>query len=452
MYLPLLLLASLLSPTHGELRLEGTTPEACLLAAASAAAGEATTCTLSEGVHRTIASSTAPLRGPLTIRGAAGTQSSTLSGALPVAAAGWRRDPAEKGGRPIFVTTLPPTESAGEIVQVFVDNVFVSEARWPDANLSTVLSLKTWAFTDRASKVGTIVDRAAGPTSVSGRSGLAASGIDWTGARATLNIGDRFTTYVRVVKNHSAGSDRFDYSSDLGPGPGAPPAGSDKWGAGGRYWLSGKKAALDAPGEWFISCESLVRPLRETRELFIWTPDSHPPAGRVSVKVKDYCIDLIGGAGAPVVLENMAMHGCTFRLRQCDNCTVSGLNVSYASYDPTIKIRNTPMGPPPNITVLHGNRSRISDLHLRWANNAGLKIVGDDNVVENVLIEDVDWLGTLDFPALEVGFDQMGLDPSAATTERMLLRDSNRMYPRPTKGQRNTIRKARSASRGRICH
>ena len=44
-----------------------------------------------------------------------------------------------------------------------------------------------------------------------------------------------------------------------------------------------------------------------------------------------------------------------------------------------------------------------------------------------------------DFPALEIGFDQWapGMPPT-------LLREAagNRMYPRPTKGQRNTVTKA----------
>ena len=267
---------------------------------------------------------------------------------------------------------------------------------------------------------------------MNGKSGLAASGIDWTGGRATLNIGDRFTTYVRLVKNHSAGSESFNYNTDLGPGPGAPPAGNAKWGTGGRYWLSGKKEALDSPGEWFYD--------EATHQLFIWAPDGRPPGGRVSVKVKDYCVDVIGGgARAPFTMQDVDMHGCTFRLRQCDNCTVRGVNLLYPSYDPTIKIRNAPMGPPPNITLLEGNRSSIVDLHLRYSNNAGLKIIGDDNLVENVLIEDVDWLGTLDFPALEIGFDQMGL---AAAGGRLHAGDRTGMYPRPTKGQRNKITKA----------
>ena len=63
-----------------------------------------------------------------------------------------------------------------------------AEARWPNANLSSMLSLNHWAYTSAESSLGTIVDSATGPGSVGGKSGLAASGIDWTGARATLNI------------------------------------------------------------------------------------------------------------------------------------------------------------------------------------------------------------------------------------------------------------------------
>ena len=227
-------------------------------------------------------------------------------------------------------------------------------------------------------------------------------------SRSAANLRDAVGKYVRVVKNHSAHSDHFDYSADLGPGPGSPPAGNPKWGEGGRFWLAGKRAALDSPGEWFID--------HEKHQLFLWAPDSKPPGARVSVRVKDYCVDVIGRPGAPFKLQNLSMHGCTFRLRQCDGCLVSGVTALYPSYDPTIKIRNTPMGPPPNTTLLEGNGSRVVDLHLQceysnglsprlasdadrcWPsdiNNAGLKIVGDDNHVENILIEDQNWLGTL---------------------------------------------------------
>lgn len=241
--LPALLSALLPHPTAAEVRVEGArSVDACLAAAGNAAAGETTVCTLASGLleppgpplpSSLLAGGASPLRGPLTIRGAASGSPTTLSGALPVPSAGWRPDPTAARGAPIFVTELPKalrTTASGTLpVQVFVDDVFISEARWPNANLADMLSLDHWAVTANSSALGTIVDRAVGSTSVDGRSGLAASGIDWTGARATLNIGDRFTTYIRIVQNHSAGSDRFHYSSNLGPGPGAPTAGNVKW-------------------------------------------------------------------------------------------------------------------------------------------------------------------------------------------------------------------------------
>ena len=425
-----------LAPTARGAVLQSVTLPACLAAARVTAYGEATTCILAPGAHRSLSSPTPvlQLRGPLTIRGAP--SGSVLRGAGQVPAAGWVLDPAA-GGRPIFVTTLPES-LRGHIERscVFVDDVFVSEARWPNANITNILSLNTWALTSGASKLGRVVDSPLGPASVGGLSGLAASGVDWTGARATLNVGDRFTTYVRLVKNHSAGSDTFDYSSNLGKGPGAPPANNSyAWGAGGRYWLSGKKAALDAAGEWYYEAA--------THKLFLWAPDSMPPVGRVSVRLKDYCVD-VQARGHPFVLQGVAMHSCSFRLRGCDRCVVDSVNISYASYDPTIKIRNVPPGPLPNITLLEGNRSTIRGLHLQYANNGGLKVIGDDNVIDNVLIEDVDWLGTLDFPALEIGFDGVeseaaGAGGSAAAAHQLHARAGDRMYPRPTKGQRNHI-------------
>jgi hypothetical protein len=53
----------------------------------------------------------------------------------------------------------------------------------------------------------------------------------------------------------------------------------------------------------------------------------------------------------------------------------------------------------------------------------------------------VDWLGTLDFPALEIGFD-LGEGDARGSGRALGARAGDRMWPRPTKGQRNNITRA----------
>ena len=41
---------------------------------------------------------------------------------------------------------------------------------------------------------------------------------------------------------------------------------------------------------------------------------------------------------------------------------------------------------------------------MRYSNTGGIKIVGSHNVITDSLFEDLTWLGSLDFPAIELGF------------------------------------------------
>ena len=134
---PLYTTAALLllsASASAEVRVEGAASvEACMAAAGGAGYGEPTVCTLASGVLRPSATPhlapIAPLRGPVTVRGAASGEPTTLSGALPVPSHGWQLDPSA-GGKPIFVTTLPEplrtTQAGTAPVQVFVDDVFIS--------------------------------------------------------------------------------------------------------------------------------------------------------------------------------------------------------------------------------------------------------------------------------------------------------------------------------------
>ena len=61
----------------------------------------------------------------------------------------------------------------------------------------------------------------------------------------------------------------------------------------------------------------------------------------------------------------------------------------------------------PNVTLISGNRSLVENVRLRYSNIAGLVLIGSGHTVREALISDVDWLGSLDFPAIQIGFAAM---------------------------------------------
>ena len=107
-----------------------------------------------------------------------------------------------------------------------------------------------------------------------------------------------------------------------------------------QYFLSGVLAALDAPGEWHYD--------ELSRALSVIMPDGGPPGTRVGVKVKEYCVDLemesmvtsghdhvrAGRAvrSAPVTVANLSLVGCTFRLRNCEGCTLDYISIIFFLY------------------------------------------------------------------------------------------------------------------------
>eukprot|EP01043_Picozoa_sp_COSAG02_P026433 COSAG02_NODE_1522_length_12158_cov_23.675263_5_plen_693_part_00 len=303
----------------------------------------------------------------------------------------------------IYKQTLPT--GAGMIEQVYVDGVWVSEARWPnlgdDGPLAKSVSPGVpwqsappgWASAGAASDLtkGLIVD-----SSLPER--------NWTGALAHLSVWHRYFTYTRPVLASESSS--FHYNPQCPTAPAGKVGGLYK-GEGvpcvtppcrlpGVYYLSGVRTALDSPGEWFFE------PTK--RELFIWMPDSAPPRSRVSINRRDYCLD-IDAAGERKSVEGITFHACAFRLSNCNGCTLENLTVRYGSMPREIKERNVITGPTAPVPSLSGNGSIVRRLRVEHSAGAGLSIHGSHNLLEDSLFDDLDWLATLDYPPLAVGFD-----------------------------------------------
>eukprot|EP00755_Sulcionema_specki_P007295 Sspe_Gene.37859::Locus_18261_Transcript_1_3_Confidence_0.400_Length_2705::g.37859::m.37859 len=327
-------------------------------------------CRLSPGVYR----EEVQLHTAVDIDG----NQATFDGTEPVPDGGWE---VHKGK--IYKKQLPEGLRF-QAKQVFVDRVYVPEARWPNSQLDSMLDVRTWALTEEGTVYGMIND-----------SKLAATGIDFTGALAVLNLKPRVLTVTRTVENHAKGSSHFNYSTPL---PGVLPHQPRDY-LLNIYFLKGILDALDSPGEWYIDPSSWT--------IYIWMPDSGPPGGRVSLKVRDVCLNVTAnGTNA----GNFTMHACTVHINGHDN-TLDNAVIEYPSYSREIAFRNIPPGPMPNVTMVNGDGNLLQKLHISHSNDAGLLILGSNNRVTDALVEDTNWLGTLDFPAIQVGFGPSNCGP-----------------------------------------
>ena len=249
--------------------------------------------------------------------------------------------------------------------QLFLDGRMMVEARWPNQRFpDQVWEKAVWAAAGEGSRYGLMVDAA-----------LAEAGIDFTGGVATLNVGS-FRTYRRLVRNHAAGRDRFEYRKEMDVH--VPP--KRYWAGFDRYWLLGPLAALDAPGEWHLD--------RDTGVLHLWTPAGTSPAdARVTVKQRDYAVE--AEKVDHLVLAGFHFLAATFRLEKCDHCIVRDCHQRYPAW---------PAGQePPAETLIHGTGNAVRDSSSVFGDGSVVTMRGEANTLENCLFHD------FDFNALEGG-------------------------------------------------
>eukprot|EP00040_Diaphanoeca_grandis_P043503 m.268260 g.268260 ORF g.268260 m.268260 type:complete len:753 (-) comp77793_c0_seq1:190-2448(-) len=316
----------------------------------------------------------------------------------------------------IYKTKLPRALYGIEIQQLFVDGAYVSEARWPNANLSDMLNVSTWATMKQGSGWGWVHDPE-----------MAEAAMNFSGARATLNLGTGVFTWTRTVDDFSGSS--FNYTADL---DGLKRPNGTYVFTGCKYFLAGVLDALDAPGEWWVD--------NVTKMVYVWTPDGKSPrGGRVSIKVKDFCFDAMQEQTMwSVGISNVKFFGCTLRLANCSGCMVEDVNLEYPSFNPNT-FRTIPEGDMPVVTTLIGNESMFRRVRLAHTNNGGIMVAGSRNIFTQMLIEDTNWIGSLDFPAIKIGFSIH--HPSRTTTSLGGPRSKNadESQLRIPLGERNVI-------------
>jgi uncharacterized lipoprotein NlpE involved in copper resistance len=391
------------------------TVQSCVDAAARSPAGG--TCLLGAGTHRESVIFPTTRAGPVTLAGQPD-GSSTLTGSMQVNSSWILR------GKGVYEARLPEGTWTD---QLFVDGVMAFEARWPNTNLTSVLNQSSWAVSINSSSPSLTDPRSLGFVSAPS---VAATGLNFTGAMMTLNAGTRVWTWTRRVVKHTPGESTLWYRGGLMPERGR----ASKLPT--LFFLSGPQL-LDSPMEWWLDTSRAVLALR--------LHGSVSPAGaRVEIKQRSRCISTgvwpahrSPHISPPIHIANLSLQACTFDLADCHSCSVRTVSLRYPSHTSQIYFRDFPKPDtlrPIVVTTLSGNDSLIERLHLQHSSITGLLLLGNRNTARDILIESTNWLGSLDFPAVQIGFAAMlcnnsnatNFDPAVCGHDRRLLATSTR--------------------------
>jgi hypothetical protein len=260
--------------------------------------------------------------------------------------------------------------------QLFAHDKMMIEARWPNIRFSQLLQRTGWAESDESSH-GRMID-----------SRLAETDVDWTGALATLNIAHQFWTWTRYVSEHDKGSDIFTYSKNL---PGLTGwVNRSKWGRK-AYFLSGILEALDAPGEWYLDSEA--------KTLFLWPIDGKKPTDN-SIRYKNRVYGFDVRKRDYIHIQGIQFFGCTFRFLDCDHCIIEDCHLLFPTYSRELTELAAERKATPS-TLVQGDYNTVRGCSLAYSSTHGLVVNGSQNLIEENLIHDVCWNGSLHYVGIK---------------------------------------------------
>ena len=262
-----------------------------------------------------------------------------------------------------------------DIWQLFVEGEMMMIGRWPNASIDDpdrFWDHDTWAHGDSFDSEGIMVTK---PT---GGADLAATGLDFRGARAVMNIGE-WVTFVRFVRRHQAGVGSYSHLSygddedlafwDTQVGEGAQ-----------RYYLQCHLNCVDVEGEWHYD--------RFSKTLYFKTPGGGVPTGEIRGKVRTWGLNLTDSDH--VAVDGIDFFGCSLRFKNCNDSRVEDCDFSYYSQGNWM-LGGWEVGR----CTLHGDRNIVRNCTFRYGDDACLDMtIGRDCLIENILAHDIDWTGT----------------------------------------------------------
>jgi hypothetical protein len=259
-----------------------------------------------------------------------------------------------------------------KVEQLFAGNRMLVEARWPNCTLDRILTRDGWASAGPKSEYGKIRDPE-----------LAKTNIDWNGAMAILNVAHQFWSWSRIVEGYEKGSEVLPYTITMNEFH----TKNRHWWDDDFYYLMGKREALDVVDEWVQDKDGTVTLMA----------DALPR--NTSAKQRDYAF--VANGSAFVEISGFHFFACSFRIQSSDNCLVEYCNLLYPSY-----ARGVPNAeekghrkPCPG-TLVNGKENTIRSCSFVHCPNFGVVLQGEKNTLEDSIVADVNWTGTLHYTAV----------------------------------------------------
>lgn len=253
-----------------------------------------------------------------------------------------------------------------QAIQVFADGQMLNEARWPNASLDVSHPAKATI----ASVIGNVMVNGKHRAVVTDPTLTQPSGY-WTGASISFGTDKNYMLSTGTVIESLPGTLTFEYGATSGT---AVSAANPMPVAGNQYFLFGKRAALDAPGEWYYDATD--------RKLFVWLPDSDDPSDHViEIKRRDWGFDL--SRKSHITIQGLRLFAATVTTD-----TAAGDGNPGRSFAGRVRQNSTA---PSNHIVLDRldvkYPSHFTDLsgfaYNQWTNNTGIVLSGSDQILRN---------------------------------------------------------------------
>jgi hypothetical protein len=278
--------------------------------------------------------------------------------------------------------------SAGPIEGVFCDGRMMMEARWPNCSWEENWNVdQKWALTGKDSKLGLIESPE-----------LAASNLDLSGGLLYLKLSKGNNCFTRPITGHRAGSQSLEYDKTGIEGRAwnedSMPERIKKFGFEKNRFFVAAKGALDAAGEWWHDAE-------QSELLFIPPTNGSNDPNEMEISVKTRIAGFEGNSISDLVIEGIEFRGCNLRLEECRRVNVRNCRFLYPSTPKIFPDSKTALEMQQNLRVT-GEDNVLEKLLIEWAVDGALEVEGSGNVIENCIVHESNLHGRHPGPAISV--------------------------------------------------